>query len=52
MDNLGGPSPRFDEGGNADMLVEETNHYPDKIYEHDFFVMEVQVERVWKHLVG
>ena len=52
LDNSGGPITGFIEGGNSGMVKEEPRQELDQISEQNFFIVERQVERVWKDLVG
>ena len=52
LDNSGGISTGFYEGGNSEMAEEEHHQELVQIPEHNFFGMEGKIERVWKYLVG
>ena len=52
LDNSGVFSPGFSEKGDDGMVQEEPHQELDQISEQNFFIVERQVERVWKDLVG
>ena len=51
LDNSGGLSPGFSEGGNAEIVEYEHHQELDQISKNNFFGMEGKGERVWKDLV-